>query len=206
MKSRMESAFQERLKHRRTTLVEKFPLGYLAGVQKLDRVFAQENVHIHNYCRDNFPGGDVVRHFLEAIGENYLPTENIDDNRSLSLPAIQLLYHYRQEFPAQEACDQEIVEMLSTLSGRPLKFHSRLYKELLVAGENAISNFEERAGFSINEDVESHDDMGIRSEEDLLDVPESSLQWLHDNAQKPQLNSYGSGKTQSIAAQVRGLV
>lgn len=206
MKSRMESAFQERLKHRRTSLTEKFPLGYLAGVQKLDRVFGQENVHVHKYCRDHFPNGDIVQYFLEAIGEQYLPTDNIDDNRSLSLPATQLLYHYRQEFPAQEACDQQIVEKLSTLIGQPLRFHSSLYKELLVTGENAISNFEKRAGFSINEDLESHDEMGIKNEADLLNVPGSSLQWLHDHARESHLNSPGSKSNESIAALVRSLV
>ena len=186
MKSRMESAYQERLKHRFASLEKKFHLGYNRRIELLDEIFGRENVNIHKYDATEFPGGDVVAHFLSALD---LPVEQSalsqSYNEGLSLPAVQLLYVYRKFNPSLTPADRAIVKQLSHMPGDPFRFHSALYHELLANGPNAVFLFEQRVGFSITENLTADDAIGIRSEQDLAEIPQQSLRWLSDTLSRP---------------------
>ena len=178
LKARMESAFQEKLKHRYASLAEKVQLGYRGNVELLDRVFGRDKVFVHRYAQADFPGGDVVQHFLAATGIEFHPYAGRPANTSLSHGAVQLLYSYRKINPSLQAGDRVIVQRLGELAGRPFRFHSKLYSSLLGISKEAIAQFEARAGFSVSDDISVDDDTGIFSEEDLLSIDQETLDWL----------------------------
>ena len=187
LKSRMESAFQEKLKHGATTLKQKFPLAYIHTLELQDGVFGADNVKSYKYDSGQFPEGDVVLHFLQQMG-----IEPVSDgaaaavNEGLSLPAIQLLYVYRMFYPSQAARDRRVVARLKQLNGKPLRFHSELYNELIVLTPEEEARFEERAGFSIAENQQADDDIAIRCEQDLLAIPDRSVAWLYAQSDSGQ--------------------
>ena len=117
-----------------------------------------------------------------------------------SLPAIQLLYVYRMFYPSQVERDRRMVARLEQLSGKPLHFHSELYNQLIVLTPEEEARFEERAGFSIAENLQADDDIAIRCEEDLLAIPERSIAWLY--AQSDSGRAMAKPDLQGIASLV----
>lgn len=205
LKSRIESAFQERLKRRMSSLEDRFSLGYAGRVEMLDNAFGQDNIRVFRYARDEFPGGDVVRHFMQAVGEQPPLEAAVQDNNSLSLPAIQLLYAYRREYPKPQPGDKDIVAQLAHLAGPPLRFHSDLYSELCGTPKWGVRRFEKRVGFSISEDVEAHDAFAVRNESDLLAIPDTAMEWLRERTEHSALPRVDAGRNKSVAEQVRSL-
>lgn len=179
MKARMESAYQERLKHGFSAMDKKFHLAYNRQIEMLDSVFGRENVGIHKYDGAVFPGGDVVKHFLQLLNIDppVLP-DSTTANAGLSLPAARLLYVYRLFNPKLLPGDRDIVKVLRTLPGADFRFHSSLYESLLATGPKMVTLFERRAGFSISEDTTADDDTGIQSEQAMIEVTEDDLRWL----------------------------
>jgi hypothetical protein len=187
MKARMESAYQERLKHGFATLEQKFHLGYKRRIELLDDVFGRDNVNVYKYDGATFPDGDVVKHFLGVL--NIDPPERIVTrafNAGLSLPAVRLLYVYRKFNPDLMPGDRQIVKALGRLQGDDFRFHSSLFDALLATGPNAVTLFERRAGFPITEDTRADDAIGIATEEALMDVSPESLEWLQQQVNKGQ--------------------
>ncbi|WP_156507792.1 hypothetical protein [Halioglobus sp. HI00S01] len=184
-------------------MTDRYPLGYAGRVRMLDKVFGEERVRVYRYQRDDFPDGDVVQHFMGEVGEKFSYENAGRDNTSLSLPAVQLLYAYKKQYPHPQQEDLAVVARLSELTGNPLKFHSSLFQELSTAKESGIRAFEERAGFSICEDIEADDDYGIRDERDLLSIPDFALQWLDENMNQGVLARFGIRRPKSIADKVR---
>lgn len=177
-KGQIESGFQERLKHGATALEKKYQLNHARRLQFFDSAFGRERVHVYKYARDSFPGGDVAAHFMRELGLEHQGGHARRANTALSLPATQLLYVYRKFYPDSDPIDRRVVAQLSGLPGERLRFHSSLYARIHSPDSDALRRFEERAGFSIDEDVTAYDEVGIRSEEDLLEIPGSALDWL----------------------------
>ncbi len=181
MKSRLESAFQEKLKHRRAALDEPFKLNYFRRARVLAEAFGRENLRIFKFDSQLFPRGDVVCHFLEQLG---LPlpeaSSATDANRGLSLPAVQLLYAYRDRYPEPREEDRRIVERLAELPGPAFRFHSSLYREIISSAPRGVSKFEALAGFSLDEHIDADDAIAVRAEKDLQAIPEAVLAWLAD--------------------------
>jgi len=178
LKSRMESAFQENLKSRYRSLDERFPFRFETIIGKFDQCFGSSQVSISKFSRDALMGGDVVSHFMSQVGLDKKSSGRSEVNTSLSLPAIQLLYIYRKYFPQKQLGDPERIQMLASLPGENLHFHSTLFKALLNNPEGDLDWLKHRAGFSITEDIEADDHNSIRSERDLTDIPAESISWL----------------------------
>jgi hypothetical protein len=189
IKSRIESAFQEALKTRFRGLDQKFLVVFESLIGKFDKVFGRDNVIVSKYSKDEFPGGDVVGHFLAQIG---LDTFNVEPqgsvNSSLSLPAIQLLYIYRLYFPNRDRRDLERVRKLQQLSDDPFRFHSQLYGELVDLRDGDFDWLQNRVGFVLTEVIDADDAIGVREEADLTRVSDTALDWL-----KSQQRSIFSG-------------
>ncbi len=201
IKARMESAFQEKLKHGATTLEDKFPLAYCHTLDLQDSVFGKENVHAYKYDSGCFPQRDVVAHFLDKLGLKAAQgSVSAPVNAGLSLPAIQLLYAYRKFKPVLAKGDRALVRKLTELRGEPLRFNSALYQKLVVLTQEEIERFKERAGFSLAEETDADDDIGIRDEEDLLAIPQRSIEWLHEQL-GPRL-AVGKTDLQAVASMV----
>ncbi len=182
MKSKMESAFQQRLQGGFSSIYTPFTFAYFNRVTLLDTVFGCANVHVHRYSSGDFPAGDVTAHFMRAVGGEWAGNARRKSNRSLSLEAIRLLYVYRMHFPRRSPEDRQLISRLGELPGSRLRFHSSLYERLLGNGGNNVEAFEQRAGFSIREDITRHDDCGLRCEEDLTSMDAGLLDWLREAA------------------------
>ncbi|TGD71726.1 hypothetical protein E4634_16535 [Mangrovimicrobium sediminis] len=178
MKSRMESAFQERQKQSFRPLNEKYNFSYAIRLNILDDVFESQNVFAHKYDKSLFPNGDVVRYFMDKAELPWRDADVPSSNFSLSKEAIQLLYIYRKFHRDFKPEDKTLLSELRQLKGEKLHFHSELYRELLISGEHAVQRFEDRAGFSIEEDITAYDTNALRNEEDILRVSPSTIDWL----------------------------
>lgn len=181
LKSRIESAYQERLKHRFASIDDRFPLDYNERVEMLDAVFDPDNVILHKYDSEAFPRGNVVRHFLAELGiepAGDFPRQAM--NAGLSQPAVGLLYIYRLAHPQRSPRDKAIVRELKQLPGPPFRFHSSRYRKLLWTRRNSVSMFEQRAGFSISENVTADDATGVADEGMLTAVSPATLAWLQE--------------------------
>jgi hypothetical protein len=203
LKSRMESAYQEKLKHRFSSVKESFRLNYYRSVQMLDKVFGEERVFVHKYDKKNFSSGSVVEDFLSRLGCHTDVEKPVQVNTGLSHEAVKLLYNYRNYYPRKDEEDRLIIPMLSQLKGRPFRFHSSLFSQSLLTNSVSIERFEKRAGFSLNEDVTAFDEYGIRSEDDMHQISDDAIAWLRATS-KTELDSDYS--TYDIAAAVRHLV
>ncbi|MEM9255390.1 MAG: hypothetical protein AAGA91_08080 [Pseudomonadota bacterium] len=205
-KSRMESVFQERLKHHYTDLSESFPMNLKRIVGRFDDTFGPERITLSRFAREDFPNGSIINHFLQLLGIAQSLPDVGKDNSALSLRATQLLFIYRKFFPNHDEADPARIEQLRELTGKPLRFHSELYARLQTSQADDVQWVEQRAGFSLKEDINADDSTGIRSEQDLIDIPQQSLEWLRNS--QPGLLArlrFRSRKQEDIAKAVRRL-
>lgn len=200
-KGQIESGFQERLKHGATDLRRRYRLNHARRLQTFDRIFGRERVHVYKYAREEFPGGDAAAHFMGCLGLEYHASKARRANTGLSLPATQLLYIYRMYYPEQEPVDRRVVSQLTGLPGGRLHFHSSLYGKIHSPDPEAVRSLQDRVGFSLLEDVTAHDGEGIRSEDDLLALPGSAVDWLRE-----KVGTAGGGdELRAVAESVRAL-
>lgn len=205
MKSRLESAFQEKLKHRHAAFDEPFRLNYFRRASALAAAFGRDNLRIYRFDTRLFPRGDVVCHFLAELG---LPLpesgSDTDANLGLSLPAVQLLYAYRQRYRSPSRRDTAVLARLAALPGPPFRFHSSLYREIISSAPRGVSEFEALAGFSLDEEIAADDAVAVRSEADLTAIPDTALAWLAGELGCPR-NDLDPGDAGLIAARVAAL-
>lgn len=207
LKDRMESGFQEILKTRFRAIDQRFPLNYMRLALNFDEVFNQERVHFFKFAPETFPDGDIVTHFLAQVGAPAPAGKAGRDNSRMSKEAVQLLYAYRKYFTTQDEHDAEIVSRLEGVGSTPFHFHSALFRRLLHTGKNASARFEQRAGFSIEHDIQANDAIGIKGEEDLLAFPAESIRWLSKQLTlKEKLKFRRSRRPDRVAQALRSLV
>ena len=206
IKSRIESAYQEILKTRYRSLEQQFPVSFKKSIGGFDQAFGKNRVHVCKFSKAEFAGGDVVNHFLGQLGIARQDGQHSKDNTALSFPAIQLLYIYRTFFPTPVGGDNERIERLGSLPGAAMHFHSDLFEKLLSQDSGDTQWLEDRAGFSVTEDIEAYNDSAIRSERELTAISRESVRWLKE--QQPDFRSrlrIRRGNLRSIAHGVRCL-
>lgn len=205
MKSRLESAFQEKLKRRYVALDDPFTLNYFRRARVLARAFGRDNLRIFKFDSGLFPRGDVVCHFLAQLG---LPppecSSGTDANLGLSLPAVQLLYAYRLVHRNRREHDAVIVERLAGLQGPPFRIHSELYREIIATTPRERSKFEVLAGFSLDEQIDADDAAAVRTEADLLEIPQHALDWLATELSDDDMDAVESGDLAACVAALAG--
>ncbi len=205
MKSRLESAFQEKLKHRHAAFDEPFRLNYFRRASALAAAFGRDNLRIFRFDSRLFPRGDVVCHFLTELGLPLPESDSdTDANLGLSLPAVQLLYAYRQRYRSPSRQDLAVLARLSALPGPPFRFHSALYREIISSAPRGVSEFEALAGFSLDEEVAEDDAIAVRSEADLRAIPDTALEWLANQLGRSR-HELDLSDAQAIAVQVAAL-
>lgn len=205
VKSRVESAFQERLKTRYSRPDKSIVVNFRQRISVFDEVFGRENVTVKRYDRGDFPGGSVVRDFLGNLGLEAAPEQLMQSNESLSLPAVQLLYVYRKFFPHKLPGDDALLAKLSSLDGGKFRMHSELVDRCVLVRDGSLEWLQERAGINLNEASLGTDKGAIKSESDLFDIPRSSLQWLEDQGVGPNFEYLYDGDIQSIAWALRAV-
>lgn len=181
----MESAFQQRVKggmkcfDRLETTCPKY-----WHLRKLDRVFGKDRVRLWKFDPVNFVNGDVVQDFCRRLGIRFDASGSIRANEGLSLKALGFLYAYRKYGPGYGVGPQVIgenralIRKMRELRGGKVRLHSSLIAPAIEAIRRDVDWMEDRLGSPLMEDIYRHDDVAIRSEQDLLTFCPEDLQWL----------------------------
>ena len=180
MKSRVESAFQEKLKTHLVSLDEQFIFNYRKTISKFDWVIGQENVLVLPFTPEQFPDGNVVADFLDRVGLDSDIDAAPRANRGLSLPAVQLLYSYRQHYSQPIPADRQLFELLQEMEGPSFHLHSDLFEKIHLDRGDRVACLTERAGFDLGGDRGSQDELAVRSADELNRIPASSVTWLNE--------------------------
>ena len=190
-KSYAESLLQQRLKMGRNCLTldtdrDRGLLAYRAPIERMWRVFGRDQATFVRYDPSVFPSGCVVRDFCERLGVPAPRSRRPRQNDSLSLPALRLLFAYNRDLRMDISDTRPLprkygllVNRMHALQGDPLRLHSSLLRPLYNRLEPDLDWLEQELGFSLHEPL-IRDDNGpcIRSEDDMLDFDEASLDWL----------------------------
>ena len=203
-RTRMESAYQESLKHRFVSINQRVPINLRHSVSKFDKVFGKENVTLRLFAPSTFPNGSVVNDFLSLIGVEGDPVPAKHSNSSLSLQAVQLLYVYRKEFPTAVREDRALIKKLADLEGEKFQLHPDLMDNVIDERNANYDWFESRSGFSLRESRVCKEG-AVRGEADLLDIPPSSLLWLLSQIDEDYSQSLDANDLRMIARTMRQL-
>ncbi len=203
--SRVQSAFQERLKTRFTRMDDQLIVNFTRFSGIFDDVFGREHVEYRQYLRQNFPQGSVVADFLQSIGIPPPHQSGTPANTALSLPAVQLLYIYRVHFPKLAAHDQLLIDRLASLRGEAFRMHSSVVERAVVEREGSDQWLKERAGFSIWEGADPGAE-GLRSEAQLLAPVPEALHWLCAQLPPAQRRGVNPADSLQLARLLRALV
>ena len=177
------SAFQERLKK---SIEQGFPfaegsrltLNYHQIVQRLDAMTGREAVDVFAFDRSQFPGGDVVRHFLEVVGAADIDVPTRQVNEGLSGTAVKALYAYRRLRVSNDLAighapsRRHFVKALSDIRGPAFALDASIEDRVRSANAHIYDWAEERLGQPLRPSP-APDRPGIREEPDLLLFTES---------------------------------
>ena len=175
--SRVESAFQQKLKGRFVPLEHKIDTSYKSRMLGYADVFGRDNLEIRAYEPDSFPNGNVVGDFLQILGLE--PTGELDarSNRGLSLQAVQLLYIFRMHNRKAVPGDKPFIAALSRLDGERFRMHPALLHRILASRDDGYEWLQDWAGVSLIDEI-SADGTQIENEQELLSVSAATLDWL----------------------------
>lgn len=218
VRERIESAFQQKLKRRLVELDRRIKPNFKQRISEYDQIFGRENVTVRCFDRSAFAGGNVVNDFLETLGLPIHAKNASRANVGLSLPAVQLLYVYRQQFNVAIPEDTNLIQRLETLEGDSFRMHQDLLDRILMdrierftririwlekLGTTVGIDFrlkhgplhrlflrsndnyrwlEKRTGISVVSPARD-ESSGVNTEEDLVSIPDDSLNWLQQQAE-----------------------
>jgi hypothetical protein len=179
------SAFQQRLK----TSDQGFPFGegaplrlnYHHVIEDLDTIVGRDAVHVFPFERAHFPGGDVVRHFLEfvAASEGEVPTRHV--NEGLSATAVKALFAYRRLRVKNDAqigqtpSRQAFVAALAEIAGPAFALDPAIEERILAANAHILDWANERMGATLRPAPTPADGHGVREEADMLRFTDTEL-------------------------------
>jgi hypothetical protein len=171
------SVFQEQLKYTYDGFFPSGPAEELVSnhhriVDRLDRVAGRANVTVHPFDRALFPGGDVVRHFLDGAGIDATGLTLCHVNESLSLTAVKALHVYRRLRVANDsdighdASRDGFITSLASLDGPAFRFAPEIDARIAAANSHILDWSETRLDHRLAAPPRDDDD-GIATEADL---------------------------------------
>ncbi|MFM7167386.1 MAG: hypothetical protein ACKO3T_19260 [Planctomycetaceae bacterium] len=213
----LESRFQDYIsrggRNFRVAPLRMDVLNYAERIQTLEQVFGKAWVELFPYAPHLFPDKCVVMHFRRTR-ELDLPADAIRRTpASLSLPALRLLYAYRQHVPQRRGSksavmqNQLLLKQLSALSGPQLRLHPELVAPILDPLQDQLAVVSDRTGVDFPETWHRRDDeLCVQSEQDLLNFCDQSLDWLCQVSRMPQIRRGSAEQTaQQVAERVEKL-
>ena len=204
LRSRIESAFQEKLKKRFVSLDHKIVTNFKKRISTYDTVFGESNVILRFYDPALFPEGSVVNDFLQLLGLDISVSHSSRANAGLSLPAVSLLYLYRQRYPISIPEDKALIARLTDLTGARFSMHPSLLDKILTEKDGDYRWLEQRAG-SILHEQNSGDESGVRLEAELCKISPDSLAWLRQQIVTYKSEALSSESPAEIAESMRSL-
>ncbi len=180
-------------------------------VELLDAEYGRNRVSIRLFDRNRLEGGCVVRDYCRFVGIGKGGTVPVERNKTLTLPVIRCLYAYRRFGPLynhEPGGNFRLINRLRKLPGAScLRFHSSVVSSVYRELETDLPWLDDRLGFSLREDITRDDDGPcIRSEADLFDFEQETLDWLaRETGSRPVLRSSGVSAAREVAMQVHHL-
>lgn len=154
-------------------------------IHRLDASFGRENVSLHPFDPDRFPGRCVVRHFCGIAGIETVPETVVRENDSLGLHAVRFLHTFNQAAAAipsrwlRRAERAALEQALAGLPGPPLRLHDSLAADFERLIRNDLAWLEGRLGSPLPLTLaRRRPDSGLRSESDLFEHAPEALDWL----------------------------
>ena len=175
----MESAFQQRVKDGLCAWdLSGTPLNYKERFAYFVERFGRDKVKVKVFNKAQLVDGDVVKDFSAQCGIN-IPSEHVVRvNEGISLSALKLLYLYRKKGdgygvgPESMRKNEFLIDRISRLGGKKFKLHSSVYYSHSDRFSKDVSWVQENLQLDVDSeaDVTEHDDIAVRSEEELLSV------------------------------------
>ena len=200
-KSDMESAFCEKLKHGASSSVTPIEFKHKQRFEMFERHLGKSNLRYYRYRLTDFPNKSVVSHFCNELGIAPPPSRSFSANPRLSLPAIQLLYIYRTQFPVSAPTDKALIKVLQELDGPALRYHSSLFQRCFLDPFDSFTWLERRTDLSFYEDIEADDAIGIKDDADLFSIDDETVEWLTGKLNSTLLESAALSEQPVILAQ-----
>ena len=194
--SALTSAFQEMIKEALPTrhfLQPDMADGFFrrdthAVIAALDRIAGPDRVEVHAFDRTQFPGGDVVQHFLDRTG---VPADGLrlaTVNPGLGLLAVKLLYIYRGRLAPRDSAVPSpwslapFIAALAALGGPRFVLDPDLVLKIAKANRPAYDWSARRLPRPFAPPVISAgpDAQTVRAAEDLLQLDEQEVDALAD--------------------------
>jgi hypothetical protein len=134
------------------------------------------------FDRNVLSGQDVVSDFYHRVGISQAPKEVIDDNQSLNLAALSVIYKNRKINSAKGALtgveNSKLVLAARHLEGPRFHFGDNIVAPLLEAYRGEIEWMEQRLGVSLHESIAPEG--ACESEQDLFKWAESQVEPLRN--------------------------
>jgi hypothetical protein len=172
----MESAFQQDVKmghYRKDRGISAHIPEYRTRLEKFDRVFGSENVHMAKFSRADLTEGDVVIDFCHRLNIPVDAGKIKHVNESLTLDAIAVLFalqFHDSAFASLPARDKaRLAGFLSARGSGRFAYSCALVEEIRSSIESDLRWIETRLGSSLDEPLNEAEE-GIGSASDLLDL------------------------------------
>jgi glycosyltransferase involved in cell wall biosynthesis len=200
-KSRIESAFQQRLKSMHPTdigeLDDVFPQ-YRQALGKFGNVLGDSNVSYWRYGTDTLVDQCVVKDFLFRLGIRPKQITVQNDNESISLRSVRFLYTYRKLGPGVEPGshvlkhNEMLVHQLTALNGPKLSFSKTLIDPIIESNQDDIQWVNSKLDSPLPTPTDTNGLPGcVKNESDFFEFDDESIHWLADAINKSSTDYSG---------------
>jgi hypothetical protein len=155
------------------------------SIECMDRVFGRENVALHFFNPEKFPGECVVRHFCEANGIPMATEQIVRDNESLNLNALRFVHAYNCYLQVAQPAGAHflrrsfVIQALADLPGPMVRLHRDVAPAFNRPFLDSQAWLQERLGCDVPETLVPRGAAeGLRSEDDLRRHGQDALDWL----------------------------
>lgn len=185
LRSYIESSWQQRIRGGSDRFEASIYPRYGSRFSLVDDVFGASRVMLHKYSPATLRHGCVVRDFCAVAGLALEPGVAMRVNRSLSLPALALLFTYRRCGPGfgvgAEACraNNRLLRCLETLQGSRMRVPVAAARLLAEGNRPDLDWMEDRLGASLRDGLDEDDGQGVIGRpEQLFESAVAARGWL----------------------------
>jgi len=202
----MQSLFQERVKNGNTVFNPRrlWPR-YRQRFEPLDRVFGRENVTLRKFDPKTLKNGNVVDDLAEFAGIALPPGSAGNENESLSLEALALLFVQRKfgrgiatGFPGASGKNAAFMKRLAAIGKEKIRFAPELLLPIVEANKADLEWMERRLSEPLLDIPKNSNGPLLRSEQDLLSVADRSFPELEALVPDPPTDATLSTRENTI--------
>lgn len=177
VKSFLESAFQQRVKHLPLNSLDiKSIYHRYKNLESYDKVFGLENVKLFKFDPSTFPEGDIVLDFCQKLNLKSSKSEIKVVNESISKESVSILFTYhfhanvKTDFGAKvHIVQNRLVELLRGIGTNKFRFSNQYMANVLETFKDDYAWIQNRIKDSLEEALDANDTSGISNEHQLME-------------------------------------